>query len=148
MLLAVVACPRKSSNEVRFNERIVMCPIVDTKAAHLSSKHLPRGSMVLALATVAGERYKNLMIEYVTLAIKACMPRLKGHTIFVQDRGKPHTKGGIMGAIKEAAEDDIVMETQPDNLPDLSVKHLFLSFHPATEGRRGDDQHREWWRPQ
>ncbi|CAM9576361.1 unnamed protein product [Choristocarpus tenellus] len=45
-----------------------------------------------------------------------------------QDRAKPHTKGGIMEAIEEAAGDDMVIETQPVISPDLNVNDLGF-FH-------------------
>ncbi|CAN0501612.1 unnamed protein product, partial [Discosporangium mesarthrocarpum] len=46
-------------------------------------------------ATINAERYKELMTDKVIPAIKARMPRLPGHTIFVQQDGaKPHTGGG------------------------------------------------------
>ncbi|CAN0202496.1 unnamed protein product, partial [Discosporangium mesarthrocarpum] len=78
---------------------------------------------------VDGERYKKLMIEAVMPAIKACMPRPGGHTIFVQQEGgTSHTKMGIMEAIEEAVGDDIVTETQPANSPDLNVNDLGF-FH-------------------
>ncbi|CAM9150777.1 unnamed protein product, partial [Discosporangium mesarthrocarpum] len=72
-------------------------------------------------AKANGERYKNLMIKEVIPTIKARMPRLPGHTIFVlQDGAKPHTGKGIMEAIQDAAG-DITQETQPANSPDLNV---------------------------
>ncbi|CAM9516049.1 unnamed protein product [Discosporangium mesarthrocarpum] len=69
------------------------------------------------------------MIEAVIPAINSCMPRPEGHTIFVQqDGGTPHTKVGIMEAIKEAMGGDIVIESQPANSSDLNVNDLGF-FH-------------------
>ncbi|CAM9546012.1 unnamed protein product [Discosporangium mesarthrocarpum] len=73
------------------------------------------------------------MLEEVIAAIKACMPRPEGHTIFVQQDGaKPHTKVGIMEAIEEVTGGDIVIETQPVNPPDLNVNDLRF-FHSTQQ---------------
>ncbi|CAM9414291.1 unnamed protein product [Discosporangium mesarthrocarpum] len=112
-----------------FDGKIGIWPIVDTKVAQRPSKHRPQGTKVLVPAMADGERYKKLMIEAVIPAIKACMPRPEGHTIFVQQDGAtPHTKVGIMGPIEEAVGGDIVIETQPANSPDLHVNDLGF-FH-------------------
>ncbi|CAM9585423.1 unnamed protein product, partial [Discosporangium mesarthrocarpum] len=87
-------------------------------------------------ATVNGERYRKLMIKEVIPAIKARMPRPLGHTIFVkQDGAKPHTGKGVMEGIQHAG-DDITLETQPANLPELNVNdHDFShSNQPLKEG--------------
>ncbi|CAM9847202.1 unnamed protein product [Choristocarpus tenellus] len=113
MFLAVVARPRKFSNRVLFNGKIGICPIVDTKIAQRSSKHLPKGTKVLVPATVDGESYKKLMIEGVIPAIKIHMPRPEGHTTFIAGQGKVMHQGEIMEAIEEAVGDDIAIGTQP-----------------------------------
>ncbi|CAM9854249.1 unnamed protein product [Choristocarpus tenellus] len=130
MFLAAMVRPRKLSNGVWFDGKIRIWSIVDTKVAQCSSKHRPKGTKVLVPAMVdGGERYKKLVIEDVIPAVKACMPRLEGFTTFIQQDGaKPHTKEGIMKAVEEAVRDDIVMETQSSNSPDLSVNNLGF-FH-------------------
>ncbi|CAM9995357.1 unnamed protein product [Choristocarpus tenellus] len=78
-----------------------------------------------------GRGYKKLIIEDVIPAIKACMLRLEGHTIFVQQDGAnaTHQGGGIMKAIEEVVGDDTVIETQPVNSPNLNVNDLgFFRF--------------------
>ncbi|CAM9413288.1 unnamed protein product, partial [Choristocarpus tenellus] len=68
-------------------------------------------------------------MEDVVMAVKACMPRPEGHTIFMQqDWAKPYTKVGIMEAIKEVAGGDIVIETQPVNSLDLHINELRLFY--------------------
>ncbi|CAN0470929.1 unnamed protein product [Discosporangium mesarthrocarpum] len=102
MFLAAVARPRKMSNGVWFDGKIRIWSTVDIKVAQRTSKPRPKGTKVLVPAMVDRERYKNLMIEAVIPAIKTCIPRREGHTIFVQqDRATPHTKVGIMEAIEE-----------------------------------------------
>ncbi|CAM9463790.1 unnamed protein product [Discosporangium mesarthrocarpum] len=129
MFLARVTCPMKISNGLWFDGMIGIWSIVDIKVAQRTSKNQPKGAKVLVPAMVYGERYMKLMIKEVIPAIKACMPRMEGHTIFVQQDGaKPHTKVGIMGATEEAAGADIVIEAQPANSPDLSVNDLKF-FH-------------------
>ncbi|CAM9160512.1 unnamed protein product, partial [Choristocarpus tenellus] len=87
IFLAAMPHPRKFSHGVK----IGIWPIVDTNIAQHSSKYL-KGTKVHVPATVNGERKKKLMIEDIILAIKVCIPRLEGHTIFVhQDRAKAHT---------------------------------------------------------
>ncbi|CAM9672014.1 unnamed protein product, partial [Discosporangium mesarthrocarpum] len=127
--LAAVARPRKMSSRVCFHGKIEIWPIVDTKVAQRTSKHRPKGTKVLVLATVDGERYKELMIKAVIPAIKACMPRPDGHIIFVQQGGAtPHTNLGIMDAIEEAVGGDNVIGTQPASSPDLNINDLGF-FH-------------------
>ncbi|CAM9642581.1 unnamed protein product [Discosporangium mesarthrocarpum] len=135
-LAAFVARPRKMSNGVWFDGKIGIWPIVDTKVAQPTSKHRAKGTKVLVLAMVDGERYKKLMIEALIPAIKACMPRPEGHTVFVQQDGAmPHTKVGIIETIEEAVRGDNVKETQSDNSPDLDVNDLrfFYSIHQLKE---------------
>ncbi|CAM9154226.1 unnamed protein product, partial [Choristocarpus tenellus] len=75
------------------------------------------------------------MIEDVIPAIEARMPRSEGLTIFSQQDGaKPHTKTG-MEAIKEVAGDDIVIEMQPVNSPDLHANDLGY-FHSIKQLRK------------
>ncbi|CAN0497973.1 unnamed protein product [Discosporangium mesarthrocarpum] len=94
-----------------------------------SSKNRKKGTMMLKSVTVNAERHKEPMIDKVMPAIKARMPRPPGHTIFVQQNGaKPHTAGGVMEEIQAKAGDSIILETQPDNSPDLSVNNLGF-FH-------------------
>ncbi|CAN0286724.1 unnamed protein product [Discosporangium mesarthrocarpum] len=128
MLLGAVA-PMKFSNGVWFDGKIGIWPIVNTKVAQRTSKHRPKGTNVLVPAMVGGERYKKLIIEEVTPATKACIPRPEGHTIFVQqDWAILHTKVGIMEAMEEAAGGDIVIETQLTNSSDINFVDLG-SFH-------------------
>ncbi|CAM9143745.1 unnamed protein product [Discosporangium mesarthrocarpum] len=87
MFLAAVARPMKISTGVWFDGKIGIWPIVDTKVARRTSKHRPKGTKVLVPVMVDGERNKKLMIEEVIPAIKACMPRAEGHTIFVGQGG-------------------------------------------------------------
>ncbi|CAM9422146.1 unnamed protein product [Discosporangium mesarthrocarpum] len=109
MFLAAVAWPRKTCNGVRVDGKIGICSFVDTV---LDSNDRKKGSPIMKLATVNGERYKKLMIEEVIPAIKARMPRPPGHTIFVQQDGaKPHTGKGVMEAIQDASGDNIILET-------------------------------------
>ncbi|CAN0323146.1 unnamed protein product [Discosporangium mesarthrocarpum] len=70
-------------------------------ASGLSGMCWQRGTTKTATKTpimepgmVNRKRYRKLMIEVIS-AIKARMPRLPGHTIFVQDDGtKSHGEGG------------------------------------------------------
>ncbi|CAM9749740.1 unnamed protein product [Discosporangium mesarthrocarpum] len=95
--------------------------------AKRNSKNLRKKTPIMKLATVNGERYK-LMIEEVIPEIKARKPRPRGNTIFVQQGGaKPHTGKGGMDAIHDAAGDNIILETQPANSPDLNVNALGFS---------------------
>ncbi|CAM9877574.1 unnamed protein product, partial [Choristocarpus tenellus] len=75
------------------------------------------------------------MIEDTIPAIKACLPRLEGYTIFEQqDKAKPQSTGGswrIIEAIEETSGDDNVVETQPSNSPDLNINNLEF-FHSIT----------------
>ncbi|CAM9169307.1 unnamed protein product [Discosporangium mesarthrocarpum] len=128
MFLAAVARPRMISDGVWFDGKIGIWPIADTVAATRSSKNRNKGTLMLKPATINAERYKELMIDKVIPAIKARMPRPRGHTIFVQQDGaKPHT-GGVMEAIQAKAGDSIILETQPANSPDLNVNDLGF-FH-------------------
>ncbi|CAM9443789.1 unnamed protein product [Discosporangium mesarthrocarpum] len=141
MFLAAVARPRKMSNGVWFDGKIGIWPIVDSKVAQRTTKHRPKGTKVCVPAMVDEEMHKKLMIEAVIPAIKACMPRPEGHTIFVQQDGAtPHTKVRTMEAIEEAVGGDMVIEALPANSPDLNVNDLGL-FHSIAEGIRGGDQH-------
>ncbi|CAN0510425.1 unnamed protein product, partial [Discosporangium mesarthrocarpum] len=116
MFLVAVARPRMISDGVWFDGKIGIWPIVDTLAAIRSSKNRKKGTMMLKPATLNAERYKELMVDEVIPAIKARMPRLPGHTIFVQQDGaKPHTGRGAMEAIQAKAGDGIILETQPSN---------------------------------
>ncbi|CAN0445670.1 unnamed protein product, partial [Discosporangium mesarthrocarpum] len=105
--------------------------------------------MMLKPATINAERYKELMIDKVIPAIKARIPRPPGHTIFVQQDGaKPHTGGGVMEAIQAKAGDDIILETQPANSPDLNVNDL--GFFNSIQQLKEDWEClllRIWWRP-
>ncbi|CAM9183108.1 unnamed protein product [Choristocarpus tenellus] len=94
MFLAAVACPRELSNGVWFNGKIGIWSMVNTLVAQCSSKHRPKSTKVLVLATVDGERYKKLMIEDVIPAIKGHILSTEGHTIFVQQMGQNHVRGG------------------------------------------------------
>ncbi|CAM9196572.1 unnamed protein product [Choristocarpus tenellus] len=114
MFLGAVARPRKLSNRITQH----------------SSKHCPKVTKVFLPATVDRERYKKLMLmmEDVILAIKAACLGWKD-TSSCSRTGQTHTpRGGIMKAIWEAPGDDIVIETQPTNSPDLNIKDLGL-FH-------------------
>ncbi|CAM9248517.1 unnamed protein product, partial [Discosporangium mesarthrocarpum] len=112
-----------------FDGKIGIWPIADTVTAMRSSKNRKKGTMMLKLAAVNAERYKELMIDKVISSIKARMPRPPGHTIFVQQDGaKPHTGGGVIEAIQAKAGDSIILETQPGNSPDLNVNDLGF-FH-------------------
>ncbi|CAM9881746.1 unnamed protein product [Discosporangium mesarthrocarpum] len=98
MFLTAVARPMMISDGVWFDGKIGIWPISDTVAAMRSSKNRKKGNMMLKPATVDAERYKELTIDKVILAIKARMPIPPGHTIFVQQGGaKPHTGGGGHG---------------------------------------------------
>ncbi|CAM9831042.1 unnamed protein product [Choristocarpus tenellus] len=110
---------------------------MDTKVTQCSSKHCPKGTKVLVPAMVDGVRRKKLMIEDVIPAIKAHIPRPEGHTIFLQqDIAKSNTNRNrrITKVIKEAAGDDIVIETHPTNSPDLNVNDLGF-FHSIQQLR-------------
>ncbi|CAN0424751.1 unnamed protein product [Discosporangium mesarthrocarpum] len=132
MFLAAVARPRIISDGVWFDGKIGIWPIADTVAAMRSSKNRKKGIMMLKPATINAERYKELMIDKVIPSIKARMPRSPGHTIFVhQDGAKPHTGGGGMEAIQARAGDNIILETQPANSPDLNV-NILVSSTPSS----------------
>ncbi|CAM9209132.1 unnamed protein product [Choristocarpus tenellus] len=61
----------------------------------------------------------------------------KGQTVFIQqDKQQLHAKGGIMEVIKEAAGDDIVLETQPVNSSDPNV--IDLGFVYSTQQLKED----------
>ncbi|CAM9157009.1 unnamed protein product, partial [Discosporangium mesarthrocarpum] len=91
MVLAAVARPRMIFNGVWFDGKIRIWPIAGTVAAMHRSMNHKKGTMMLKLATINAERYKELMIDKVVPAIKARIPRPSGHTIFVQQDGaKPH----------------------------------------------------------
>ncbi|CAN0430596.1 unnamed protein product [Discosporangium mesarthrocarpum] len=129
MFLAAVARPRMISDGVWFDDKIGIWPIADTVAAMRSSKNRKKVTMMLKPATINAERYKELMIDKVIPAIKARMPRPRGHTISVQQDGaKPHMGGVVVEAIQAKAGDSIILETQPANSPDLNVNDLGL-FH-------------------
>ncbi|CAN0058748.1 unnamed protein product [Discosporangium mesarthrocarpum] len=102
MFLAAVARPRMISDWMRFDGKVGIWPIADTVAAMSSSKNRKEGTMMLKPATVNAERYKELMIDKVILAIKARMPRPLGHTMFGrQDGVKPHKGGGSWGQFRQ-----------------------------------------------
>ncbi|CAM9683979.1 unnamed protein product, partial [Discosporangium mesarthrocarpum] len=75
MFLAAVARPRMISDGVWFDGKIGIRPIADTVAAMRSRKNRKKGAMMLKLATINAERYKELMIDKVIPAIKARVPR-------------------------------------------------------------------------
>ncbi|CAM9818196.1 unnamed protein product [Choristocarpus tenellus] len=129
MFLAAVARRRKLSNGVWFDGKIEIWPIVDVKVVQHSGKHHHKGTKELVPMAVERETYKKPMIKGVIPAIKFYRPRLEGQTIFVQeDRAKLHTNRGIMEVIEEATGEDIVIETQPANSPDLNIIDLGF-FH-------------------
>ncbi|CAM9775480.1 unnamed protein product, partial [Choristocarpus tenellus] len=51
--------------------KVRIWPTVYTKIAQCSSKHRPKGTKVLAPATVDEERYKKLIVRDIIPAIKA-----------------------------------------------------------------------------
>ncbi|CAM9657916.1 unnamed protein product [Discosporangium mesarthrocarpum] len=61
--LAVVARPRKLSNEVCFDGKIGFWPIVDEVTAQRASKSHAKGDPVVGPAAVDGEKYKKTRID-------------------------------------------------------------------------------------
>ncbi|CAM9667586.1 unnamed protein product, partial [Discosporangium mesarthrocarpum] len=121
MFLAPVGWPRKTRIGVYLACR-KFCAGEEGRQNH------KMGTPIMKPATVHGERYK-FMIEKAIPVIKARMPRPLGHKIFVQQDGpKPRTGKGVMEAIQDAAGDEIILETQPANSPDLNVNDLTF-FH-------------------
>ncbi|CAM9696547.1 unnamed protein product, partial [Choristocarpus tenellus] len=122
MFLAAVVCPRKLCNGVWFDGKIGIWSIVDAKVVQRSSKHRPKGTKVLVPVMVDRVGYKKVMIKDVIPTIKARMPKPEGYTIFAQqDETKPHTKEGEdYEGNRGGGRDDMVVETQPANSPDLN----------------------------
>ncbi|CAM9157580.1 unnamed protein product [Discosporangium mesarthrocarpum] len=88
-------CPRKPSDEIWFDRKISIWPIVDVVTAQGASKSRAKGDLVLRPVTVDGEKYKMVMIDEIIPAIKARMSRSPDHTIFVQQDGvNPHSIKG------------------------------------------------------
>ncbi|CAN0054778.1 unnamed protein product, partial [Choristocarpus tenellus] len=107
-------------------------PIVATKVARHSRKYCLKGTKVLVPSTVDSKSYKEFMVEDISPTIKVRIPSLEGHTVFMQQDGaKSHFKGGNTEEIK----DDIAIETQPANSPDLYVNDLgfFCSIEQLKE---------------
>ncbi|CAM9763818.1 unnamed protein product, partial [Discosporangium mesarthrocarpum] len=122
MFLVSVAEPRKVCNGLWFDVKAGIWLIMDIVLVKRDSKNRKKGTPILKPAPVNGERYKKLMIKDVIPTIKARMPRPPGHTIFVQEDGaKQGTGKGVMKAIQDVAGDDITLESQPANSPDLNI---------------------------
>ncbi|CAM9402423.1 unnamed protein product [Discosporangium mesarthrocarpum] len=78
-------------------------------------------------AMVDGERYKKLMIEAFIPAVKACMPRPEGHTIFVQQDGERHTPR--WGSWRQSRRRwGVMLSEKPSEPTDLNVNDLGF-FH-------------------
>ncbi|CAN0156446.1 unnamed protein product [Discosporangium mesarthrocarpum] len=122
VLLAAVAQPRGTRNGMWFDGKIRIWPVVDTVLAKRDSKNHKKGTLIMKQTTINWERHEKLMIEEVT------------HTIKATSRSQDLHKAGLCkatqreDAIQDVPGDEITLETQPANSPDLKVNDLD-SFH-------------------
>jgi hypothetical protein len=127
MFLAAVGRPHRYGHRQIFNGLVGIWPFIETAVAKRGSKNRDAGTEFLRPKVVDGEAWRDMMLQNVIPAVKACFGHAKRSVVLQIDGAKPHIKGSIQAAIAAACKSggfNINLRQQPANSPDFNVLDL------------------------
>ena len=125
MFLAAVSRPRfDSGRSCNSTGKLGISPFTEQRAALRNSRNRAAGTIETKCVEVTKEVFKKKVVEEVIPAIKACWPRERGRTIYVQQDNAPsHRINDDPDVVAAGTADgwDIRLINQPSNSPDTNI---------------------------